>query len=157
MKTHAVIVAAGQGTRTGRPLPKQFETLAGKPVYRWSVDAFLRHPAVSTVAIVLPAEGDAHDVIDNYRDVLKVRGGNTRSQSVLNGITALNAARDDIVLIHDAARPGITEVLIDNILQALTTADAAAPALPVSDALKRQHSGKPVSYIHLRLPTILRV
>ncbi|WP_300378880.1 bifunctional 2-C-methyl-D-erythritol 4-phosphate cytidylyltransferase/2-C-methyl-D-erythritol 2,4-cyclodiphosphate synthase [Henriciella sp.] len=142
MKVHAVIVAAGQGTRTGRALPKQFETLAGKPIFLWSVDAFLEHSTVSTVAVVLPAE-EARSGLKALNDydasILKVRGGNTRSESVLNGITALDAANDDIVLIHDAARPGIDSRMIDSLLTALTNADAAAPALPVSDALKHKN------------------
>ena len=67
-----------------------------------------------------------------------VSGGDSRSASVLNGLGALAAEDDDIILIHDAARPGLTRSVIDTVIEALKRSDAAAPALPVSDALKRR-------------------
>jgi 2-C-methyl-D-erythritol 4-phosphate cytidylyltransferase/2-C-methyl-D-erythritol 2,4-cyclodiphosphate synthase len=142
MRTHAIIVAAGQGSRTGSSIPKQFEPFAGKPLYRWSVDVFASHPDVETVVIVLPASS-----LDKVRRALAhldcvkcIAGGHDRSASVRNGLSALPAERDDFVLVHDAARPGLTGGMIDQLISALGTHEAAAPALSIADAVKRQDS-----------------
>ncbi|WP_300391987.1 bifunctional 2-C-methyl-D-erythritol 4-phosphate cytidylyltransferase/2-C-methyl-D-erythritol 2,4-cyclodiphosphate synthase [Henriciella sp.] len=143
MKIFAVIVAAGTGSRTGRTTPKQFEALAGKPVYRWSADRFAAHERISKIVIVAPPDNcETISSLPGGDHVLVTSGGSTRSASVLNGIAALQADDDDIVLIHDAARPGLSDDVIDALIEALSDFDAAAPALPVSDALKRQESGQ---------------
>lgn len=142
MKVHGIIVAAGSGSRTGRSVPKQFEQLAGKPLYKWSADIFRQHPDICRTVIVLPPNADKFmDARQDDSDTLIATGGNTRSASVLNGLYTLKASDDDIVLIHDAARPGLTIGNIDNLIGALQEADAVAPALPVSDALKRRTAG----------------
>ena len=142
MKTHAIIVAAGSGSRTGRKLPKQFAPLEGKSVYRWSVDAMRRYSAMAQVVLVVP-----EDWCDQIRSELEglavevIAGGADRSSSVLNGLRSLKAEKDDIVLIHDAARPGLSETVIHELRQALQVSDAAAPAMPVVDALKKSTDG----------------
>lgn len=139
MKVHGIIVAAGSGSRAGRSVPKQFEMLAGKPLYKWSTDLFLHHPKICRTVIVLPPSADKFlgtELEDT--NALVATGGATRSASVLSGLNALDAADDDIVLIHDAARPGLTSEIVDSLIAALEEADAVAPALPVNDALKRR-------------------
>ena len=140
MKVHAIIVAAGSGSRTGRQTPKQFEPLAGRPVYRWSADVFLSHPDVSRTIIVLPQDCPP-ERLENIANsgLMYTTGGKTRSASVLNGLEKLSPEDDDLVLIHDAARPGLTQSVIDLLIDAMVSADAAAPALPVNDALKRKY------------------
>ncbi|MGB3625148.1 MAG: bifunctional 2-C-methyl-D-erythritol 4-phosphate cytidylyltransferase/2-C-methyl-D-erythritol 2,4-cyclodiphosphate synthase [Henriciella sp.] len=143
MKTHVIIVAAGRGSRAPGDTPKQFRLLGGKPVLQWSLDVCLKSAHVTSVCLVLPASG-AHS-IETQRSNGKlqvVEGGATRTLSVLSGLQSLDAAPDDAVLIHDAARPGLSNALIQKLVSALDEADAAVPALPVSDALKRQSSGK---------------
>ena len=139
MKVGAVIVAAGSGQRAGEGKRKQERILAGKPVLCWSLDTFLAHKQISAVALVLPA-----DLVTAYAGTFNdqvsiVAGGKTRTQSVKNGLAALPLAEGDIVMIHDAARPGLDNNTIDALLDALETADGAAPALPVADALKREN------------------
>ncbi|MEQ9316025.1 MAG: bifunctional 2-C-methyl-D-erythritol 4-phosphate cytidylyltransferase/2-C-methyl-D-erythritol 2,4-cyclodiphosphate synthase [Henriciella sp.] len=138
MKTHVIIVAAGEGVRASGSTPKQFRMFGGKPLYRWSLDVCLKSAQIDSVCLVLPASGD-HTVEagDFGSKFIAAKGGATRTQSVLSGLESLNAADDDIVLIHDAARPGLGEALLKRLIEAMLTADAAAPALPVSDALKR--------------------
>jgi 2-C-methyl-D-erythritol 4-phosphate cytidylyltransferase/2-C-methyl-D-erythritol 2,4-cyclodiphosphate synthase len=139
MKTHAIIVAAGKGERAGGGIPKQRQMLGGKPVFLWSIEAFLAADAIEQVVLVVPV-GE----VDLYREtlgrdgVLVVEGGASRTASVLNGLNALEGAAEDKVLIHDAARPGLDQSTIAALIGALEEADAAAPALPVIDALKRQ-------------------
>lgn len=141
MKTHALIVAAGKGTRASSSTRKQFELFGGKPLYKWSTDAFRAHTAISTITLVLPEDSDEeflHDLAQ-ASSARAIRGGESRSQSVLNGLESIDAAADDIVFIHDAARPGLCGTMIDLLMNALESADAAAPALSVNDALKRRN------------------
>ncbi|MDP3739948.1 MAG: bifunctional 2-C-methyl-D-erythritol 4-phosphate cytidylyltransferase/2-C-methyl-D-erythritol 2,4-cyclodiphosphate synthase [Hyphomonadaceae bacterium] len=136
--TGAVIVAAGSGTRMGVALPKQFQRLGGKPVLRWSVEAMLQCEEIAAVVVVIPAADRAQAVSllpANPRLIL-ADGGATRTESVRNGLKALEGRGLAKVLIHDAARPGLTPAVVRELIAALDTADAAAPALPVTDALK---------------------
>jgi 2-C-methyl-D-erythritol 4-phosphate cytidylyltransferase/2-C-methyl-D-erythritol 2,4-cyclodiphosphate synthase len=139
MSTVAIIVAAGQGLRAGGEIPKQFQRLCGKCVVEWSIDTFLRSPSIDETILVL-----SPDAIGPFREQyantpLKViLGGATRTESIKAGLAAINVTTDPIVLLHDAARPGIDEACITQLIKALSDADAAAPALIVSDALKRQ-------------------
>lgn len=116
---------------------KQYRDLLGKPVICWSVEAFLQHKDVANVVVVAPVEGcqDMRDVIGDGVEI--VPGGHTRTESVQAGLRALRLADDAPVLIHDAARPGLSQATISRLLDAIKDADAAAPALTVSDALKR--------------------
>lgn len=140
MKVHAVIVAGGKGIRAGGDTPKQRQLISGIPMYQWSLKAFEDHPGIESIVIVVP-EADAKvyrdDAIESDR-VSIAFGGRDRSGSVLNGLKALEADNNDIVLIHDAARPGLTSETIRDLVSALVQSDAAAPALPVPDALKRK-------------------
>ena len=137
MSIGAIIVAAGMGIRAGGATPKQLQILLGRPVFAWSVDTFLSHPGVSQVALVVPA--DRLSAFESYAgpDLVVVPGGATRTQSVKAGLDALSLSESEPVLIHDAARPGLDHAMIDSLIDALQLADAAAPALPVADALKR--------------------
>lgn len=134
----AVIVAGGLGLRAGGELPKQEQLLAGKPVFQWSLEAFIKHPDIHHIALVIPAaRRTSYQHIQDAK-VQIVAGGLTRSASVKAGLDALDLGPDEIVLIHDAARPGLDGEMIDRLVQAMQSAAAAAPALPISDAVKRQ-------------------
>lgn len=141
MKTAAIIVAAGSGQRAGGELPKQLVPLGGKPMLSWSLDVFLGHAQISETVLVVPALE-----IERYGKAFPsattlVAGGDTRAASVKAGLRAIrDSGAGDLathVLIHDAARPGLTDGIIDRLLEALSRADGVAPALPVVDALKR--------------------
>ena len=131
MKTVALIVAAGRGTRAGPGAPKQWRTLAGRRVIDWTLDAFdlpgivhravVIHPDDAALAAALPAQ--------------VIHGGATRAESVRNGLEALADQGFDAVLIHDAARATTPPEVIRAVIDALAHGPAAAPALPVTDAL----------------------
>lgn len=134
----ACIVAAGRGERAGGGLPKQFRRLAGRPMLAWSVQRFASDPACEQI-IIAHASGQAEAVrqcLDGLNADL-VEGGETRTASVRNGLAM---ARCDQVLIHDAARPLLSQQVITGLLAALNDHDGAAPALPVADALVRQET-----------------
>lgn len=133
-----VLLAGGVGTRAGFDRPKQLEALGGKPVLRWSLDALAAHPAIS--GGVLVANDDVMAAVGTLPDAwISADPGAERQQSVSNALAAL-AAWDDatLVLVHDAARPGVTGEVIDRLLVALQTAEAAIPTLPVPDTLVEQ-------------------
>jgi len=133
----AVIVAAGRGERAGGGEPKQFRALAGQPMLAWSVKAFAEDPACREIIIaVAPGTGaEAAAKLGSAAASCRfVDGGETRTASVRNALAAASEAR---VLIHDAARPLVSRRVLADCLDALETAPAAAPALPVADALVR--------------------
>ncbi len=132
MKIIAIIVAAGRGTRAGGTTPKQWQYLGDKRVIDHSIDLFKNNSKINNVMVVL--HSDDLNLL-NRSDVLFTEGGGTRSESVKYGLRALKTERPDYVLIHDAARPSTPPVLINNVIENLKTADAVAPALPVSDTL----------------------
>lgn len=139
-KVAAIIVAAGAGSRLGGQVPKQFLTLGGKTVLQWSVDAMLRCNKIASVVVVAPADAAPQTAAVLRPDPrLQVVAGSpvSRTESVRKGLSALAGAPPVAVLIHDAARPGLDVAVIDELLEALASADAACPALPVADALKR--------------------
>ncbi len=135
-----IVVAAGSGSRLGGHVPKQFHMLGGKPVLRWSVEAMLRCNKIAEVVVVAPS-GSMAEIAGMLPADARVRivAGSpvSRTESVRNGLAALAGRPPRHVLIHDAARPGLSAAVIEELLVALEDADAAAPALPVTDALKR--------------------
>ncbi len=138
MSIAAIIVAAGRGERAGGAVPKQRRMLGNQPVFMWSLKTLLEHPAIDQCILVVPADA-AHE----YRalcpaNTLIVAGGDSRTASVLSGLEACLPDLTDAVLIHDAARPGLTTDVVSRLIEALQTADASAPAIEVVDALKRK-------------------
>jgi len=145
-RTVALVVGAGEGRRFGGELPKQYRLLAGLPVMRRSLQAFLSHPEVTTVkAVIHPNHWD------HYQEAARglnlpdpVIGGALRQVSVARGLESLVIDKPDKVLIHDAARPLLSGAVISRVLAALEDAPGAIPALAVADTLKRG-DGKTIS------------
>lgn len=134
--TVALIVAAGQGVRSGGNVPKQFATLAGKPMIAHSYGALAAHPDISRVIVAI-GPGQEEALAAALGDVDHVPGGATRRASVRAGLEALAHGKPDRVLVHDAARPFLSGALIDRLLAALDSQEGAIPALPVADTLAR--------------------
>lgn len=136
-----ILLAGGQGTRAGFDLPKQLAMLGDKPVLRWSLDAFAAHPAIG--GGVLVAHSDVMAAIGDLPNTwISVEPGAERQLSVANALAALVGWNDAaFVLVHDAARPGITAEVIDRLLAALDDAEAVIPTLPVPDTLVEQTAG----------------
>lgn len=134
-----VIVAAGQGTRLGGGVPKQFRELGGVPMLLRSLRPFAAHPEVAHTVVVLPAGDAAHpppwlaDLLGGTLTV--VPGGAERCDSVARGLAALPGACT-LVLVHDAARPLVDRATIDSVIAAARCGDGAVPAVPLGDTLK---------------------
>jgi 2-C-methyl-D-erythritol 4-phosphate cytidylyltransferase/2-C-methyl-D-erythritol 2,4-cyclodiphosphate synthase len=146
-KAAAILVAAGSGSRLGGATPKQFLALRGKPMLLWSVEVMLRCNKLAAIAVVVsPGEEDrVRDILPRAWHIHVVAGGVTRTESVRAGLAALDPFLPSRVLIHDAARPGLSLPVIEELLAALDTSAAAAPALPVADALKSTPGVRSVS------------
>jgi len=146
LKTAALIVAAGRGTRAATPQPKQYATLGAAPVLAHTLAVFLDHPRVDLVAAVI-AEADRplYDAAigcGHAKLVGPERGGDTRQRSVLNGLRALKSHAPELVLIHDGVRPFVTPAIVDRVLDELQHAPAAIAAVPLADTLKRAGPGR---------------
>jgi 2-C-methyl-D-erythritol 4-phosphate cytidylyltransferase len=134
-----VIVAGGSSTRTGGTELKQFRWVAGKPVLLHSLQAFMARPDVVSVVCVLPREYAADPppwIFQCDIDRLMIApGGRTRTESVLSGLEDLPDAAE-IVLIHDAARPLVTDETIDRVVAGVRDGHSTIAAVPVVDTLK---------------------
>src|SRR5690349_5747845 len=117
----ALVVAAGRGHRLGGPVPKQYRLLAGIPVLRHSVLAFLDHPCVAAVrAVIHPDDRELYTRAIGGLDLpAPVLGGPTRRVSVLLGLEAIAGQAPDGVLIHDAVRPFVAPATIEAVIAAL--------------------------------------
>lgn len=143
----ALIPAAGVGARMGEKIPKQYVPIAGKPMLRRVLDTFSIAESVTHTFVVV-SQDDAYidttlPVDCSHLTVLRV-GGETRHQSVLNGLHAIRSQvdDDDWILVHDAARPGLTITLIDALIYNLQDDEVGGLlAVPVVDTLKRSGSG----------------
>ena len=138
-KSVALVVAAGRGHRAGGEIPKQYMTLAGRPLLRRTVAAFAGHGEIDTVRVVInPDDRALYDAAVAGLTLLEpVAGGAERQDSVRNGLESLVEHGLDNVLIHDAARPFVTADLISRTLAALDHGPGAIAAVPLSDTLKR--------------------
>ena len=149
MDFSAVIVAAGSGSRAGQGRPKQWSQVAGKPVLRWSVEAF-QAAGAQDVVVVIPAGDEplAAAALAGLTGWRTAPGGAVRAQSVLSGLSALEGRpADEAVLIHDAARPFLKPHHIQALLEALGGAGGALPALAVADTLKRRSEGQALTTV----------
>lgn len=134
MRTAVLIVAAGRGTRMGGDVPKQWQMLAGKPVLEHTLAAFA---GMQVLLVIHPDDRARAELLG----VPLVEGGTSRDDSVLAGLLALEGSGVDAVLIHDGARPFVSRALIDKLVAALETHEAAAPGLSVTDALWQGKGG----------------
>lgn len=138
-----IIVAGGTGTRLGGT-PKQFRLLNGQPVWKWSakiVEKLWDEGTISELVLVVPQEylSEVKEQCDFRIPIQTIAGGSTRSQSVMNG---LKISCGSHVLVHDAARPFITEKLCRDLITNASIHGSAIPLLRSKDSLKRLDSGK---------------
>ncbi len=136
----AIVVAGGQGTRFGATRPKQFLEINGVPIIIHTLRQFEQSRQIDRVVLVLPA-----DDVDAFQTFIKkfslakvsgmVGGGETRAQSVRNGLAAVDEAT--VVAVHDAVRPLVTPDEIDHVVAVAKQTGAAILVAPVSDTIKR--------------------
>jgi 2-C-methyl-D-erythritol 4-phosphate cytidylyltransferase len=149
MKVIALIPAAGLGTRMAPPSPgkgktKQFTELDGTPILIHTLRKFAASPAVSEIYIALRPEEmpEFRTRLEKESDILAkpvaiVAGGEHRQQSVANALGAISAAANDIVLVHDAVRPFVSEEIIEEVIEAARKYGAAVAGTPAVDTVKQ--------------------
>lgn len=130
-----IIVAAGSGTRLGYPTPKAFVPLAGKEILRYSFETFQRYSGTQNIILVVP---------ETYIAIVKkaftgtaatiIAGGTERWESVRNGCSATTA---EWVLVHDGARPFVTDAVITSLLEKRNEYDCVFTATPVVDTIRK--------------------
>lgn len=139
MKKYAVIVAGGSGSRMGSELPKQFMTLRGKPIIYYSVNAFLdAYDDIQIIVVVPEAYMDkAKKLVKGFFNgvhISLVIGGDTRFQSVKNGLTEV--AEESIVFVHDGVRCLLTTDLIHRCYDTAFASGSAIPVIPSKDSVR---------------------
>lgn len=142
-RTAAILVAAGRGLRAGAGGPKQYRTIGGQTVILRAMAAFCQHPDVFAVQPVVNPDDIAifNEAVASLNHQPPTNGGATRQASVHAGLEALAAEKPDIVLIHDAARPFVTPVVISRAIEAAQRTGAAVPAIAVTDTIKQVSDG----------------
>ena len=137
---YVVLLAAGKGARLGGNTPKPWCDLGGKPVLAHSLEKLAKHPAIQSGVIVVAetALKDAKPLADAFGWKVVV-GGQERAFSVKAGLNSLSKEHPDYVLIHDAARPFVTDKVVSNLISTLVEdgIDAVVPGLPLADSLKK--------------------
>ena len=147
-ETAALIVAAGRGSRAGEGAPKQYRPIGGQPIIARTLARFRDAPGVDRICVVVHPDDRAlfeATTADLTFDapLLLTDGGAERADSVRLGLEALaDAAPDtDKVLIHDAARPFVSQEVIAAVIAALDEAAGACASIPIVDALRRESDG----------------
>ncbi|MDO9054512.1 MAG: 2-C-methyl-D-erythritol 4-phosphate cytidylyltransferase [Gallionella sp.] len=139
---HALVPAAGFGARMGHDIPKQYLPLAGAPMIFHAINTLCSCSEIATVFVVLSPDDSLFHEFDwkPFGDKLQTLycGGHTRADTVLNGLLASEIEPDDWVLVHDAARPCLTQAHLGKLITELREdAVGGILAVPVADTLKR--------------------
>lgn len=146
MASFLILPAAGSGRRLGRSEPKALAPLLGRPLLSWTMDALASVAFTRIVVAVAPDRTAEFEKLVRGRAAV-VPGGPTRSSSVRRGFEALGAADDDLICIHDAARPLITAEEAHLVLARAQQTGAATAATPIVDTVKRVESDRVVATI----------
>jgi len=135
----AIVVAAGRGLRAGGDVPKQYRAIAGEAVIRPSLARLAAHRGIDAVQPVIHPDDEAmFRAATAGLDLLPAaHGGATRQGSVRAGLEALAARQPDLVLVHDAARPFLSDALVTRAIDAGRSFGAAVPAIAVADTVKK--------------------
>lgn len=149
----AIILSGGVGSRMGTNIPKQYIKIHGKPVIWYCLKTFIEIPSIDSVIIVRADEWSefVEDLITSLHVVKPVyyaRSGETRQYSIYNALLVAQnhkANPDDVIIIHDAARPLVRAELIFNCLEMCKTADGVLPVIPVKDTLYQSMDGCHIS------------
>ena len=132
-KNIAIILAAGSGKRFGKNIPKQFENLNGRKIIDYSIEIFLNNKFINGVVIVSNHQW-MDFLINNYPECKVVLGGEPRQESSFLGLKACPEGTNHL-LIHDSARPFISNQIINNIVEKLRDYDAVNLSVPTSDTV----------------------
>ncbi len=146
----ALLLSGGTGTRMGLDVPKQYVEVAGRTIISYCIERLSLHPGIHAIWIVadLPWHNPIMEWLEKYDSAKKFKGfskpGKNRQLSILSGLEDIrqSAQGSDFILIHDAARPLISEKLISDCLEAVTGHDGVMPVLPMKDTVYCSKDGE---------------
>lgn len=149
MQQYAIIVAGGSGSRMGADIPKQFLKIGGKPILMHTLQAWHKAYAATELILVLPASeiGQWEKLCEEYKFTVKhsvVAGGDTRYQSVKNGLATINTP-DSLIAIHDGVRPFITKEIITAAYNTAATKGSAIVCVPLKDSIRKKSGNTSVA------------
>ncbi len=145
----AIILSGGVGSRLGADIPKQYIEVDKKTILQYCIETFLNTEAINSVIIVVADEWKQYvvnmiDALNPSKPIFYAKSGETRQYSIYNALkeAKLQGARnDDIVIIHDAARPLVSQDLIERCLDGCSEADGVLPVIHVKDTLYHSIDG----------------
>ncbi len=139
-KVYVIIPAGGSGKRTGNEIPKQYMEFHGRELIAYTLGVFQKNKNVDE--IIIAAQEKYFELLENiktkynFNKVQKiVEGGNERQQSVFNALSSIDAEKDDIILVHDAARPLLPQNILDNVITTTREKGNAVVAIKAKDTL----------------------
>ena len=144
VKTIALIMAGGIGKRFDASLPKQYLELGNKSILSHTMEAFCKHPDIDQVTCVIHPDAELlyeQYKFEHHKVSHPVYGGDKRQDSVRNGLEAIQEEAPEYVLIHDAARPFVTNDIITASVESLKTHNASVPVYAIPDTIKRVEDG----------------
>lgn len=150
----AIILAGGVGSRMGVDRPKQFLMVREKPIISYCFDIFQNHSEIDKIVVVVSEEWQGF--VEEYAQkfgVTKLCGyapaGKTRQHSIYNGLKCIeqNAPDTDIVIVHDAARPLVSDQIIFDCIKGATEFDGAMPVISVKDTVYQSKDGKKIGQL----------
>ena len=147
----AIILAGGVGSRMGVDRPKQFLMVQDKPIISYCLDIFQNHDEIDSVVVVVSEQWQ--DFVEEYAakyGVTKIKGyapaGKSRQHSIYNGLKCIdeNVPDTDIVIVHDAARPLVSDQIISDCIKGATNYDGAMPVISVKDTVYQSKDGEEI-------------
>lgn len=146
----AIILSGGVGSRMGLNLPKQYVEVGGQPIINYCLSTFLENNNIDAVVIGVADEWidfvkESVSKLSPSKKIYYAKPGETRQYSIYNALRVVKDAgfnEEDLVIIHDAARPLVSHKLINRCLEACKTADAILPVIPVKDTTYLSEDGK---------------
>lgn len=147
----AIILAGGVGSRMGADRPKQFLMVQGKPIISYCFDIFQKHAKIDKIVVVVNEkwQGFVEEYAKKY-GVDKICGyapaGKTRQHSIYNGLKCIaeNAKNTDVVIVHDAARPLVSDQIISDCIDTTIKYDGAMPVISVKDTVYQSSNGEKI-------------
>ncbi len=147
----AIILAGGVGSRMGVDRPKQFLMVQDKPIISYCLDIFQKHSEIDSIVIVVSEQWQdfTEEYVQKY-GVTKVKGyapaGKSRQHSIYNGLKCIdkNVPGTDIVIVHDAARPLVSDRIISDCIKGATDYDGAMPVISVKDTVYQSKDGQEI-------------
>lgn len=140
---HVIIPAAGIGSRMENVLPKQYLPIGGKPMIAHIIQTFFNHPKIANIHLALNQQDEfwrSFTLNPESRLHIHYTGGNSRAETVLNTLRVMDVDDADWILVHDAARPGLTSEALSRLLNTLEHDDVGGLlALPVADTIKKSN------------------